>query len=251
MQKTNSIYNILEAYKIQGKCGFAVLIDPDGVTADSIKEIAHLCNQSKIAVVFLGGSLMLSNHIDELIAAFKTISQIPVVLFPGHPSQVAPNADGLLFLSLISGRNAELLIGQHVISAPRIKKTTLEVIPTGYIVVDGGKPTTVSYISSTAPIPYDKPDIALCTAWAGELLGLKAIYMDAGSGAEKSISEDMIRTVSANIDIPLIVGGGMRTPEDVSKALNAGAQLVVVGNAIEKNANLIGEIAQVVATFNE
>lgn len=246
----NTIYHILNHYKRQNTCGFAVLIDPDNVTASGILKIAATCNEAGVALVFLGGSLVVSDHIGTLIQAFKSVSNIPVVLFPGHPSQVEPSADGLLFLSLISGRNPELLIGQHVIAAPRIKQSSLEVIPTGYMVIDGGRPTTVSYISNAQPIPNDKPDIALCTAWAGELLGLKTIYMDAGSGAEQMISPDMISKVSRNIDIPLIVGGGMRTAADVQRAAEAGAQVVVVGNAIEKQPGLIPEIAAVLEHYN-
>lgn len=249
--KENTIYTQLLTLKKRHQCGFAVLIDPDAVTEATIKDIAHQCNIAEVAMVFLGGSLVTSNHVQELIVAFKLISTIPIVLFPGHPSQVAPNADALLFLSLISGRNAELLIGQHVIAAPLIKQSNLEVIPTGYMVIDGGKPTTVSYMSNSQPIPHNKPDIALCTAWAGELLGLKTIYMDAGSGADQPISEKMIKMVSENIDIPLIVGGGMSSIEDVEKAINAGAQIIVVGNAIEKNTQLIGEIGAFIKQYNQ
>jgi putative glycerol-1-phosphate prenyltransferase len=162
--------------------------------------------------------------------------------FPGSPSQVSPFADALLYLSLISGRNPDLLIGQHVISAPGVKASGLEVISTGYMVIDGGVPTTVSYMSHSAPIPANKPDVALCTAWAGELQGKHVIYMDAGSGAQYPISTDMIHKVSSNIDIPLIIGGGIRTPEKVYDNCKAGAQVVVVGNAIEKNPSLIREM---------
>jgi phosphoglycerol geranylgeranyltransferase len=250
MRIQNIYNNILQTHKIQGSCGFAVLIDPDNVTQDSIISIAQKCNDAAVDIILLGGSLMVSNHIKMLIQAIKSVSNIPVVLFPGHPSQVEISADGLLFLSLISGRNAELLIGQHVIAAPTIKQSPLEVIPTGYMVVDGGRPTTVSYISNAAPIPRDKADIALCTAWAGELLGLKAIYMDAGSGAAYPISAEMIHKVSKNIAIPLIVGGGMRTAAEVKSAVEAGAQMVVVGNAIEQQPALITEIASVIQNFN-
>lgn len=247
----NTIQNTLNHYKLQNTCGFAVLVDPDCVSVSGILEIAASCNEAGVSFVFLGGSLVVSDHISELIQAFKSVSSIPIVLFPGHPSQVAPDADGLLFLSLISGRNPELLIGQHVIAAPRIKQSSLEVIPTGYMVIDGGRPTTVSYISNAQPIPNDKPDIALCTAWAGELLGLRTIYMDAGSGAAQAISTEMIAKVAGNIDIPLIVGGGMRTAADVEKAATAGAQVVVVGNAIEKNPGLIMEISAVLEKHNQ
>jgi phosphoglycerol geranylgeranyltransferase len=249
--KQKEILHRLQELKNNNKAGFAVLIDPDGVDVTSIQQIAHLCNEHHVTFLFLGGSLMLTNHIQEIIAAFKSISKIPIVLFPGHPSQVDAHADGLLFLSLISGRNPELLIGQHVIAAAKIKQSNLEVIPTGYMVIDGGKPTSVSYISNTPPIPHDKPDIALCTAWAGELLGLQCIYMDAGSGAMHAISKEMIHKVASNIDIPLIVGGGIRNSDQAITAINAGAQIVVVGNAIENNPEMIIEIANAIAHANQ
>jgi len=166
-----------------------------------------------------------------------------VVLFPGSPSQVSPEADALLYLSLISGRNPDLLIGQHVVSAPIIRSSGLEVISTGYMVIDGGVPTTVSYMSHSAPIPADKPDIALCTAWAGEMQGKHLIYMDAGSGARSPISKEMIERVSGQIAVPLIVGGGIRTPEKVSENCRAGAQVIVVGCALEKDLGLLQELS--------
>ena len=164
-------------------------------------------------------------------------------MFPGSPSQISKHADALLYLSLISGRNADLLIGQHVISAPFVKKSGLEIISTGYMVIDGGAPTTVSYISNATPIPADKADIALCTAMAGEMLGKKIIYMDAGSGAKKAISEEMISSVASNIDVPLIVGGGIRDAEKAYLNCKAGADVIVIGNAIEKDPSLIKEMA--------
>jgi putative glycerol-1-phosphate prenyltransferase len=169
-----------------------------------------------------------------------------VVLFPGSPSQVSKYADALLYLSLISGRNPELLIGQHVISAPFVKKSGLEIMPTGYMVIDGGAPTTVSYISNATPIPADKNEIAMCTAMAGEMLGMKLIYMDAGSGAKRPINELMIEKVAEHIGVPLIVGGGITEPEKAYLNCKAGADVIVVGNAIEKDLSLIKEISNAV-----
>ncbi len=229
--------------KAEGKHAFAVLIDPDSVTPESIRATAQKCEDAGVDYVFMGGSIMVTAHVDHCIQQFKAISNIPVVLFPGSPSQVSPCADALLYLSLISGRNPDLLIGQHVISAPAVKMSGLEVISTGYMVVDGGVPTTVSYMSHSAPIPANKPDVALCTAWAGELQGKHLIYMDAGSGAEYPISTEMIRRVADNIDIPLVIGGGIRTPEKVYENGKAGAQIIVVGNAIEKDPTLIKEMS--------
>lgn len=238
-----TVYPQLKQLKTEGRHAFAVLIDPDSITPDAIKITAQKCNDAQVDFVFMGGSIMVTSHVDRCIQQFKAESNIPVVLFPGSPSQVSPCADALLYLSLISGRNPDLLIGQHVISAPAVKASGLEVISTGYMVIDGGVPTTVSYMSHSAPIPANKPDVALCTAWAGELQGKHVIYMDAGSGAQYPISTEMISRVSANIDIPLIIGGGIRTAEKVYDNCKAGAQVIVVGNAIEKDPNLIKEMS--------
>lgn len=241
---TGKIYQDLCSLKKQGKSGFAVLVDPDKVAPSQMPYLASLCNEAGVDFLFFGGSLVTDHQMNACIQRFKAETDIPVVLFPGSPAQVTPYADALLYLSLISGRNAELLIGQHVVSAPAVKASGLEVISTGYMVIDGGAPTTVSYISNSAPIPANKPDIALCTAWAGELQGKHIIYMDAGSGARHPISEEMIQRVSTHIQIPLIVGGGITTPEKVYANCRAGANVVVVGNAIERDPMLIRELAQ-------
>jgi putative glycerol-1-phosphate prenyltransferase len=176
---------------------------------------------------------------------------IPVILFPGSSTQVSKYADALLYLSLISGRNPELLIGQHVVSAPVIKQSGLEIMSTGYMVIDGGAPTTVSYISNATPIPADKNEIAMCTAMAGEMLGMKLIYMDAGSGAKRPITESMIEKVASCIEIPLIIGGGITNPEKAYLNCKAGADIIVVGNAIEKDESLIMEMAAAVHSVPE
>ncbi|MBS1584345.1 MAG: geranylgeranylglyceryl/heptaprenylglyceryl phosphate synthase [Bacteroidetes bacterium] len=238
------IYTDLCRLKKTGKSGFAVLVDPDKVAPSDMPHLASLCNDAGVDYLLMGGSLVVAHQIDACIQRFKADSDIPVVLFPGSPAQVTPYADALLYLSLISGRNADLLIGQHVISAPMVKASNLEVISTGYMLIDGGVPTTVSYMSHAAPIPANKPDIALCTAWAGELQGKHIIYMDAGSGARIPVSEEMIRKVSSHIEIPLFIGGGIQTPEEVYADCKAGANIVVVGNAIEKDPFLIRDLAQ-------
>ena len=168
-----ALYNTFIDNKKLGKKSFSVLIDPDKVTPQSIDQLISLGVDAMIDYFFVGGSLVISNHLDECIQQIKANCDIPVVLFPGSPSQVSRYADALLYLSLISGRNPELLIGQHVISAPYVKKSGLEIMPTGYMVIDGGAPTTVSYISNASPIPADKNEIAMCTAMAGEMLGMK------------------------------------------------------------------------------
>lgn len=238
------IYTQLQALKQENRSGFAVLADPDKIAPADMQYLARLCNDAKVDYLFMGGSLLMAHQMELCIQRFKTESDIPVVLFPGSPAQVTHYADALLYLSLISGRNADMLIGQHVVSAPIVKASGLEVISTGYMIIDGGMQTTVSYISNAQPIPSDKPEIALCTAWAGELQGKHVIYMDAGSGARKPISAEMIRKVSSNIDIPLFVGGGILTPEKVYENCQAGANIVVVGNAIERDPLLIRDMAQ-------
>jgi len=234
----------LRTLKAQNKSGFAVLADPDKVAPADMQYLARLCNDAKVDYLFMGGSLLMAHQMELCIQRFKTESDIPVILFPGSPAQVTPYADALLYLSLISGRNADLLIGQHVVSAPQVKASGLEVISTGYMIIDGGVQTTVSYMSNAQPIPHDKPEIALCTAWAGELQGKHVIYMDAGSGARRPVSAEMIRKVSSHIDIPLIVGGGILTPEKVYENCQAGANLIVVGNAIERDPLLIKDMAE-------
>jgi putative glycerol-1-phosphate prenyltransferase len=240
------VYQSIENRKQKGQKSFAILIDPDKVNSTSLIQLIELAEEAKADYFFVGGSLVISDYLDECIQTIKQRSSIPVLLFPGSPSQVSKHADALLYLSLISGRNPELLIGQHVISAPFIKKSGLEIISTGYMVIDGGAPTTVSYISNATPIPADKNDIALCTAMAGEMLGMKIIYMDAGSGAKKPITEAMIASVSQQINIPLIIGGGITDPEKAYLNCKAGADVIVVGNAIEKQPSLIKEMAAAV-----
>ncbi|PWU04633.1 MAG: geranylgeranylglyceryl/heptaprenylglyceryl phosphate synthase [Bacteroidetes bacterium] len=243
---TNRIYQSLTDKKAKGEKSFAVLIDPDKVTLENVDELVRLAVDAKVDYLLVGGSLIISNQLDEVVTQIKKQTDTPIILFPGSPSQISKYADGLLYLSLISGRNAELLIGQHVISAPFVKETGLEIISTGYMVIDGGVPTTVSYISNALPIPSDKNEIAMCTAMAGEMLGMKLIYLDAGSGAKKSVTESMIEVVARKIEVPLVVGGGINTPEKAYRNCKAGADLVVVGNAIEKDSSLIREMSEAI-----
>jgi putative glycerol-1-phosphate prenyltransferase len=242
----NNIYSgILEA-KQKGKKKFVVLIDPDNVRLGKLDKVLELSKSANVDYFFIGGSLVVNDMLDMVLANIKKTTDIPMILFPGNSFQLSYKADGLLFLSLISGRNADLLIGKHVITAPFLKISPLEIMSTGYMLVDGGISTTVQYMSNTTPIPANKDDIALCTAMAGELLGMKMIYMDAGSGAKDPISTSMIDAVSSAIDIPLIIGGGIRTPEKAYENVKAGADVIVVGNAIEKDPQLIIEMAAAV-----
>ena len=241
-----AIYQTIQERKKKRAKAFAVLIDPDKSTEASLAHLIKTAVVARVDYFFVGGSLVVSHNLDACVQQIKQQCAIPVLLFPGSAAQITKKADALLYLSLISGRNADLLIGQHVISAPAVRASGLEIISTGYMVIDGGAPTTVSYISNAAPIPADKADIALCTAMAGEMLGHKLIYMDAGSGAKKPISEQMIAAVAQAIDVPLVVGGGIRCAERAYLNCKAGADVIVVGNAIEKEVSLIDEISEAV-----
>ena len=249
--KLNEIYPSLCERKMNGKRSFAVLIDPDKVDDRKMQQLVELSVAAKVDYFLVGGSLIISNYLDKCVQFIKQNCSIPVVIFPGSSTQVSKYADALLYLSLISGRNPELLIGQHVVSAPAIKQSGLEIMSTGYIVIDGGAPTTVSYISNATPVPADKDEIAMCTAMAGEMLGMKLIYMDSGSGAKRPITESMIQKVAGCIEVPLIIGGGITDPEKAYLNCKAGANVIVVGNAIEKDASLIMEMASAVHSVPE
>ena len=230
---------------------FALLIDPDNVDEATCLQTLQLAKEQGADYLFIGGSLITGNNLNQVVRMAKEHTTLPVILFPGSNLHIDTEADAILLLSLISGRNPDLLIGQHIIAAPILKRSTLEVLPTGYMLVDTGRQTTVSYISNTTPIPYDKTSVAACTAMAGEMLGLQLIYMDGGSGAAQPISNAMIYAVKKATEVPLIVGGGLDTPEKAIEALQAGADVVVVGNAIEKDLSLIGKIAERVRRMNE
>ena len=234
----HTLYNIIQEGKANAKKALAILIDPDKLNNERLNQTIELAVKSKVDYF-----LVVTDTLDTTVAAIKKQSTIPVILFPGSPDQITAKADALLYLSLISGRNAELLIGHHVVSAPFIRQSGLEIMSVGYMLIDGGSPTTVSYISNTNPIPSNKNDIAICTAMAGEMLGMKLIYMDAGSGAKRAITEDMISKVASVIKVPLIIGGGIIEPEKAYLNCKAGADVIVVGNAIEKDPNLIKEMA--------
>ena len=245
-----NIYNFITLNKQKGKKLFAVLIDPDKQSTNELVQVVEKAVAAKVDLIFVGGSLLTNGNFATCISTIKSNCSIPVVIFPGNSMQVNKDADGILFLSLISGRNPDMLIGNQVISAPLLKHSNLEILPTGYILIDSGKPTTVSYMSNTTPIPHEKNDVAACTAMAGELLGLKLIFMDGGSGATKPISESMIKMVRQSVDAPLIIGGGICNAEKAIANCKAGADLIVVGNSIEKQPQILEEIAQSIHEFN-
>lgn len=245
-----SIYNQLVERSVKGIKSFAVLLDPDKLDEVSLKRVIDLSDGSNVDYFFLGGSLLSKYNIPEIIKTIKQHSSIPVVLFPGGHLQVEASADAILLLSLISGRNADFLIGQHVVAAPLIKQSKLEILPTGYLLVDCGKQTTASYISNTTPLPHDKPAIAAATAMAGEMLGLKLMYLDGGSGAMQPVDPKMINAVKKAVDCPLIVGGGINSAAKVAAALSAGADVIVVGTGIERDPELMVAISKQIVDFN-
>jgi putative glycerol-1-phosphate prenyltransferase len=244
------LYPDLLTAKAAGKKKFAVLLDPDRMHGDRPERMAELAAENGVDYFFVGGSLLVNNNLDDTLTRIRQHCAIPLVLFPGNSFQLSYRADALLFLSLISGRNPELLIGQHVIAAPFLKVSPLEIVSCGYMLIDGGVQTAVQYMSNTYPIPADKLDIAVSTALAGEMLGLKTLYLEAGSGAKIPVPEIMIEAVAGATSIPIIAGGGLRTPENVYAAARAGADVVVVGNALEKDPGLIREMKLAIGGFD-
>lgn len=223
--------------------GLAVLVDPDKAETAHLERLAQYAEEGYVQHFLVGGSLIFSDALTSTVDFLKQQGKAPVTLFPGNPSQIYSGADAILLLSLISGRNPDLLIGRHVEAAPTLRSSGLEIIPTGYMLIDGGVGTTVSYISNTTPIPAHKAEIAAATAMAGEMLGLRCIYLEAGSGARQAVPTEMVQAVRAVINIPIIVGGGLRDAETAYQKSKAGADMIVIGTAIEQSPQLIPEIA--------
>jgi phosphoglycerol geranylgeranyltransferase len=231
------------------KKSLAVLIDPENTqNINDLKPLVKEAGRSKADFIFVGGSLVTHNKTDQVVSSIKAITSIPVVLFPGGLNQISPHADAILFLSLISGRNAEFLISKQVAAAPLVKKLGLAVIPTGYLLI--GTTSSASYMSNTTPIPYHKSDIAAATAMAGEMMGHMAIYLDAGSGASEPVRTEMIMAVRKYTNVPLIVGGGITSFDAAYSILEAGADTIVIGNATEKDPQTIRDIAGAVKATN-
>jgi putative glycerol-1-phosphate prenyltransferase len=234
----------METINFPGDKSIALLLDPDKVNGQSLKKILKTALGCKTDFIMTGGSLTFSS-IDKLIDSIRDNCSIPVVLFPGNLLQLSHKADLILLLSLISGRNPELLIGNHVIAAPYLKDVREKLVSVGYILVSCGSKTSVEYISQTDAIPSDKPEIVVATAIAGEMLGLSMIYLEAGSGATNHIPVEVIRAVRENISVPLAVGGGIRNKKEVEKIFKAGANLIILGNGCEKNPDLLVEACEV------
>lgn len=235
---------------IESKClanapMIAQLVDPDDVADfDEVTDLVRRAEDAGVDLLFAGGSLITGSTEFDLVKALKEITDIPVVIFPSTPMQIHQSADAILFLSLISGRNPEYLIGHHVTAAPVLRKLRTEVIPVGYMLVDCGSATTASYISHTTPLPYNKPEIAASTALAGEMLGMRLLYLDGGSGADRTVSPAMVKAVRSWTNVPLIVGGGIKSPEQAEALIEAGADVLVSGNGSRDNPSLIRSLCE-------
>ena len=215
----------------------AILIDPDNLSRELLIQQVELAKINAIDFFFIGGSMITEDCLEETLDYIKSNCDIPTVIFPGSVHQVSNKADAILFLSLISGRNPDLLIGNHVLSAPTIKKSGIEVIPTGYLIIDGGSNSSVQFMSGSNPIPIEKPDILIAHSLAAQYLGKKLIYLESGSGAKKSIPNEIIKAVTNYINIPIIVGGGICSPKSDHDKVQAGASFIVIGSAIEAGGN--------------
>lgn len=232
-----NIYNQILQSKANNEKLLAILLDPDKIDLNTINKLIEKISQSPATHIFIGGSLVENNIIDELIIKIKQKCTLPVVLFPGNPSQISDQADAILFLSLISGRNPDFLIEHQVKAVPILKQTNLEVISTGYVLIESGTETAVERVSKTKPLDRKNHEYVLQTAQAGELLGNKLIYLEAGSGAIQAVPIEIITLVAENIQIPLLVGGGIVDLQGIQKAYDSGADLVVIGTAFENNIN--------------
>ncbi|MBD8491056.1 geranylgeranylglyceryl/heptaprenylglyceryl phosphate synthase [Echinicola sp. CAU 1574] len=251
-EKSDQIFKAFKQLHQSGKKALALLIDPEKIGTESqFKRLIKQAYQDEVDFFFIGGSLLTEKNVDKTVMRIKEVcADIPVVLFPGNVIQISPLADGILFLSLISGRNPELLIGQHVTAAPLLANTKLEVLPTGYMLVNDGQISSASYISQTIPIPNNKPSLAKATALAGKFLGLQTFFLDAGSGASTPVSKEIIKNVKQATQFPLIVGGGINSVEKARNAWDAGADIVVLGNGVEKNPDLLTEVLDFMKVYN-
>lgn len=232
------LFHQLLKIRDQKGAGYFVLLDPGNGSVEELVYIAQDCQESGVDALLIGGSLLISNTFDKLVQEIKKAVTVPVILFPGDGRQLSKHADGLLFMSLISGRNPHYLIGEQVLSAPTVRALGLDTIPTGYMLVESGKMTSVEFISNTKPLPRNKPEIAVAHGLAAQFLGLKVLYLEGGSGAERPVPLEIIRAVSQKVDIPLIVGGGIRTPQQAEACVKAGASFVVTGTVVEESGNI-------------
>jgi putative glycerol-1-phosphate prenyltransferase len=243
-----NIYNhLLEVIQIKG-AAFLVLLDPDNLPEEKVARFARHCEKSGVDGFLIGGSLLLNDNLESFLLKLKAMTTLPTIIFPGDVNQISSKADAILYLSVVSGRNPEHLIGKHVLAAPIIRKCGIEPIATGYLLIESGRTTTAQYMSGSLPIPRNKPGIAAATALAAEYLGMKLIYLEAGSGADNSIPNEMVKAVSTLCTIPVVVGGGIKTPATAKEKVENGAKIIVTGNFFEdeRNWNLIKEFAEAV-----
>jgi phosphoglycerol geranylgeranyltransferase len=232
-----SVYQSLLNRLGSQKANYLVLIDPDRKNDSRIPDLVAEVNDSGADAILVGGSLIMDSTFEERVKAIKSASDVPVILFPGASNQLTREADAILFMSLLSGRNPQYLIGEQVQAAPVVKHMGLETIPTGYLLMAGGSPTSVEFMSNSQPLPMDKPDIVVAHALAAQYLGMSVVYLEAGSGAQRSVSDEVIQSVSGELDIPVIVGGGIRRPEEAADKARAGAQFIVTGTILEQGEN--------------
>lgn len=243
-----SVYQSLLSRLESQKANYLVLIDPDRKNDSRTKDLVAEVNNSGADAILVGGSLIMDSAFEERVKGIKSASNVPVILFPGASNQLTREADAILFMSLLSGRNPQYLIGEQVQAAPVVKHMGLETIPTGYLLMAGGSPTSVEFMSNSQPLPMDKPDIVVAHALAAQYLGMSVVYLEAGSGAKRSVTNEVIRSVSGEVDIPVIVGGGIRSPEEAAAKVRAGAQFIVTGTVLEKgdNQGIMASFAQAI-----
>ena len=230
-----TILNYLLSIKEEKGAGYIVLIDPDKNSEKNLEEKISKINNSGVDAIFVGGSLILDNNCERRVSVIKSLSELPVIFFPGGISQLNKYYDAMLFMSILSGRNPHYLIGEQVVAAPIVKDLGIEVIPTGYLIVDGGNNSSVQFMSGSNPIPIEKPDILVAHALAAQYLGKKLVYLESGSGAKNSIPNELVKAVNSYIDVPIIVGGGIRSPESAYEKVQAGASFIVTGTVIEND----------------
>ncbi len=241
----NRVYNFILKNRQKGKKLFSVLVDPDKFSPEVIRE----ANKAKVDFIFIGGSKIKNGSFQRCAGAIRRLTRIPLVIFPGSNDQISEKADAILLLSLISGRNPDYLIGEHIKAAQQLKRSRLEIIPTGYILIGGGKKISTQAVTRTSPIKSTDVKLAVSTAIAGELLGMKLIYLEAGSGTSSPLNTSLVKTVRKNISAPIIAGGGIDSAEKAVQLCKAGADLIVVGNAIEKNTTLVSTISKAIKSF--
>ena len=242
-----NVLNYLLSVKKKKGAGYIVLIDPDKNSENNLEEKISKINNSGVDAIFVGGSLILDNNCEKRVELIKSISKVPVIFFPGGISQLNKHYDAMLFMSILSGRNSHYLIGEQVIAAPIVKDLGIEVIPTGYLLVDGGNNSSVQFMSGSNPIPIEKPDILIAHALAAQYLGKKLVYLESGSGAKNSIPNNLLKAVTKYIDVPIIVGGGIKTPKSANEKVVACASFVVIGSILEgNNTNIINEFADAI-----